>query len=179
MLTPAISPITGRLVEGGSVLVLPFSGPKDHAHHPDCPGCRKTSSPPVPPPARTDASGCCAVSLISSHLIYPLTAGVVERRGGTTDDFSNSFLHFFSVLLCPLGFRKLQACPLLDIFPPLFLSLPCLPPHFTVPCKMVSARLDERKTCPYHVSLRLYTMVRMTIVVQWACLKQDDVLLSV
>ena len=34
----------------------------------------------------------------------------------------------------------------------LFLCLPCLPPPFTVPCKMVLARPDERETRPYHCS---------------------------
>ena len=35
----------------------------------------------------------------------------------------NHFLHFFSVLHCPLGFRGLQACPFLDpVLSPLFLS---------------------------------------------------------
>ena len=42
----------------------------------------------------------------------------------------------------------------------LFLCLPCLLPPFTVPCKWVFARPDERETCPYHCSLHLFTMVR-------------------
>ena len=44
-----------------------------------------------------------------------------EGQCGTTDDFSISFLHF-SVLHCPLGLGKLQACPFPDnVFPPLLL----------------------------------------------------------
>ena len=31
---------------------------------------------------------------------------------------------------------------------------------FTLPCKMVLARPDEREICPYHCSLRLFTMVK-------------------
>ena len=42
----------------------------------------------------------------------------------------------------------------------LFFCLPCLLSSFAVPCKMVSARPDEWETCPYHCSLRLFTMVR-------------------
>ena len=38
--------------------------------------------------------------------------------------------------------------------------LPCLLSSFTVPCKMVLARLDKRQTRPYHFSLRLFTIVR-------------------
>ena len=41
-----------------------------------------------------------------------------------------------------------------------FLCLPCLLPPFTVPCKMVLARPDERETWSYHCSLRLFTMFR-------------------
>ena len=55
---------------------------------------------------------------------------------GTADDFTK-FPPFFSVLHCPLGLGEL-----------------------TVPCKMVLATPNERGTCPYHVSLRLFTMVR-------------------
>ena len=42
----------------------------------------------------------------------------------------------------------------------LFLCLPCLLPSFTVPCKILLARPDERQTWPYHCSLRLFTMAR-------------------
>ena len=42
----------------------------------------------------------------------------------------------------------------------LVFCLPCLLPPFTVTCKMVLARPDERETCPYHCSLRLFTRVR-------------------
>ena len=46
----------------------------------------------------------------------------------------------------PLGVGELQACPFPDVvFPPL-LCLPCLLPPFTVACKMVLARPDERET---------------------------------
>ena len=42
----------------------------------------------------------------------------------------------------------------------LFFCLPRLLPLFTVTCKMILARADERETCPYHFSLYLFTMVR-------------------
>ena len=51
----------------------------------------------------------------------------------------------------------------------LFFCLLYLPPPFTVPCKMVLARPDERKTCPYHCSLRLFTMVRRSSFGPIAC----------
>ena len=46
-----------------------------------------------------------------------------EGRWGTTNDLTPSFLHFFSVLHCPLGLGELLACPFPDVvFPPFFLS---------------------------------------------------------
>ena len=51
----------------------------------------------------------------------------------------------------------------------LFLCLPCLLPPFTVPCKMVLARPDERETWPYHCSLRLFTVVRRSSCGEIAC----------
>ena len=70
----------------------------------------------------------------------------------------NQFPPSFSVLPCPLGHGELQACPFPGVVvQPLPLSalssLP--PPPFTVPCRMVLARPDERMTWPYHCNLRL------------------------
>ena len=46
-----------------------------------------------------------------------------EGRWGTTDDFATSFLHFISVLHCPLRLGDLQACPFPNVvLPPLPLS---------------------------------------------------------
>ena len=51
----------------------------------------------------------------------------------------------------------------------LFFCLPCLRPLFTVPCKMVLARPDERETCQYHFSLYLFTMVMRSSCCPTAC----------
>ena len=86
----------------------------------------------------------------------------LNRKGlwGTTNDFATSFLYFslFSTALWDL----LNSRPVhsLMLSSHLFLCLPCLLPPFTVPCKMVLARPDERETWPYHCSLRLFTIVR-------------------
>ena len=77
--------------------------------------------------------------LISSHLS-------LNREGcwGTTDDFATSFLHFslFSTALWDLtNSRPVYS---LRLSSHLFLSLPCLLPPFTVPCKMVLSRPDEQ-----------------------------------
>ena len=88
-------------------------------------------------------------------IINPLTARVVW---GTTDDFATSFLHFslFSTTLWDLpNSRPVHS---LKLSSHLFYCPPCLLPPFTVPCKMVLARPDERKTWPYHCSLLLFTI---------------------
>ena len=71
----------------------------------------------------------------------------------TTDDFTSGFVHFslFSTVL--LDLVKSRPVHSLMLSSHLFLCLPCLSPSFTVPCKVVLARLDERETCPYLYSL--------------------------
>ena len=52
-----------------------------------------------------------------------------KGRWSTTDDFTTSFLLFFSVLHCPLRLCELQACPFPDVvFPLLLLSALSSPP---------------------------------------------------
>ena len=69
-----------------------------------------------------------------------------EGRWGTTDDFATSFLHFslFSTALWDLSNSRPVHSLMLSSH--LFLCPPCLLPPFTVPCKMVLARPDERET---------------------------------
>ena len=77
----------------------------------------------------------------SSHLS-------LNREGlwGTTDCFATSFLHFslFSTVLWDLANSRPVHSLMLSSH--LFHCLPCLLPPFTVPCKMVLARPDERET---------------------------------
>ena len=69
-----------------------------------------------------------------------------EGRWGTTDDFTTNFLHF--PLLSAAFWDMANSRPVhsLMLSSHLFLCLPCLLPPFTVPCKMVFARPDERET---------------------------------
>ena len=82
-----------------------------------------------------------------------------EGRWDTTDDFATSFLYFplFSTALWDLPNSRPVHSLMLSSH--LFLCLPCLLHPFTVPCKMVSTRPDERQTWQCHCSLRLLTMV--------------------
>ena len=92
-----------------------------------------------------------------------------EGRWGTTDDFATSFLHFplFSTALWDLP----NSSPVhsLMLSSHLFLCLPCLLHPFIVPCKMLLARPDERETCLYKFSLRLFTIVRRSSCGPIAC----------
>ena len=92
-----------------------------------------------------------------------------EGRWGTTDDFATSFLHvsLFSTALWDL--TNSRPVHFLMSSSHLFLCLPCLRPPFAVPCKMVLARPDDRKTRPYHCSLRLSTTVRRSPCGPTAC----------
>ena len=84
-------------------------------------------------------------------------------RFGTTDDFTTSFLHFFLFSTALWDFANSGPVISLKLSSHLFFScLPCLLSPFTVPSKMVLARLGERETRSYHFSLRLITMVRFS-----------------
>ena len=77
---------------------------------------------------------------------FPSPSPITWPRGslGHHRWFHNQFSPFFSVFRFPLGLGELQACPFPDVvFPPLFLSALSFP--FTVSCKMVLARPDERE----------------------------------
>ena len=79
----------------------------------------------------------------SSHHLLSLNR---EGRWGTTDYFAVSFLHIFlfSTALWDLVNSRPVHSLMLSSY--LFLCLPCLLSPFTVPCKMVLARPDDRKT---------------------------------
>ena len=81
-------------------------------------------------------------------------------RWGTTVDFTASFLHssrlsaFRSMVFHPRPVHSLM------LSSHRFLCLPLRLPPWTVPCSIVLASPDDRVTCPYHFSLRLFTDVR-------------------
>ena len=97
-----------------------------------------------------------------------------------TDGFATSILHFplFSTALWDLA--NSRPVHSLVFSSHLFLCLPCLLHPFIVPCKMVLARPDERETCPYHCSLRLFTMVGRSSCgpISWWILARTSTLVS-
>ena len=98
---------------------------------------------------------------------YSLTGR--EGRWGTTVEFTTNSLHvslFFAALWDLTNSRPVH---FLMLSSHLFFFLPCLLPPFAVPCKMILARRDERETCPYHCSLRLFMIVRRSSCGPSAC----------
>ena len=119
-------------------------------------------------PASRPRSLTRALSSVVNHHHHHHQSLKREGRWGTIDDFATSFLHFslFSTALWDL---PNIACSYPDVVFTLFLCLPCHLPPFTVPCKMVLARPNERETWPYHRSLRLFTIVRWSSCGPVAC----------
>ena len=101
----------------------------------------------------TPPSSALALTSLSFHLSLNR-----EGRWCSTDDFATIFLHFplFSTALWDLA--NSRPVHSLMFSSHLFLCLPCLLPPFTVLCKKVLARPDERETWPYHCSLRLFML---------------------
>ena len=87
--------------------------------------------------------------------IYPLNARVVEAPQVISH--------------CVLDLVNSRLVHSLMLSSHFLFCLPCLLPLFTVPCKMVLARPDERETYPYHFSLRLFTMVKRSACGVIAC----------
>ena len=69
-----------------------------------------------------------------------------EGRWGSTDDFTASFLDFSPFSTAIWGLANSKPVHYLMLSSYLFFCLPCLLSPFTVPCKMVLARPDERET---------------------------------
>ena len=82
-----------------------------------------------------------------------------EGRLGTTDDFTTSLLYFSLFFTALWDLPNSRPVHFLMLSFHLFLCLPCLLPHFSVPCKMVLARTDEQETWPYQCSSHLVTVV--------------------
>ena len=81
-------------------------------------------------------------------------------RWGTTVDFTTSFLHssrFSAFRSAMFHWRPVHS---LMLSSHRFLCLPLRLPPWTVPCRIVLASPDDRVTCPYHFSLRLFTVVK-------------------
>ena len=93
-----------------------------------------------------------------------------EGRLGTKNDFATSFPHFPLFSTAPWDLARSRPVHYVMLSSHLFLCQYSLLTPFTVPCKMVLAIPDERETCPYHCSLRLFTMAGRTSCGLIACL---------
>ena len=93
-------------------------------------------------------------------LILSYLSRSLADRWGTAVDFTTSFLHssrfsaFRSVMFHGRPVHSLM------LSSHRFLCLPLRLPPWTVPCRIVLVSPDDRVTCPYHFSLRLFTVVK-------------------
>ena len=105
-------------------------------------------------------------TLSLTFFAYPLTARVFGAPQMTSQPVSSIFSLFSTALwelvnsrpfsTALLGLANSRPVYSVMLFSHLSFCPPCLRPPFTVPCKMVLARHDERETCPYHFALRLF-----------------------
>ena len=92
---------------------------------------------------------------LSTYLSHSLA-----DRWGTTVDFTTSFLHSSRLLAFRSSIFHSRPVHSLMLSSHRFLCLPLRLPPWTVPCRIVLASPEDRVTCPYHFSLRLFTEVR-------------------
>ena len=97
------------------------------------------------------------IIIIIIIIVNPFTARVTGAPQIISQPVSSIF-SLFSTALCDLANSRPVHSPMLSSH--LFLCLPCLLSPFTVSCKMVLARPDERETWPHHYILHLFTKVR-------------------
>ena len=100
------------------------------------------------------------MTAIRDDITFKFACPLTSAHCGTTNDFNTTFIHFSLFSTALWDFANSRPVRPLVLSSHLLLCLPCLLPPFTVPCKMVLARPDERETWPYHCSLRLFTIVR-------------------
>ena len=101
------------------------------------------------PVARTWFEFWLLIACCPSIFTHPLTAEVVGAPQTTSQPISSIFLS--SSL--PSATWQTQGLSIACCWFPTSFCLPCLLPPFTVPCKMVLDRSNERETCPYYFSL--------------------------
>ena len=101
-------------------------------------------------------SSCCFNNFYSI-LFYPIT---LEGRWGTIDEFATIPFHLdlFSAALVELA----KSIPVYSLIlsSHLFFCLPLFLFPFTVPCRIVFAKLEDLETWPNHLSFRFLTRVR-------------------
>ena len=83
-----------------------------------------------------------------------------EGRWGTTDDFTTISLRFSLFSTAPWELANSGPVHSLMLSSHLFFCLPFHLPPFHCALRDGCGQPDERETCPYHCTLRLFTMVR-------------------
>ena len=104
------------------------------------------------------------ITLQSYHTRYNITSLHLSHslvdRWGTKDDRATTVLHsslFSAFRRASPSFNPVHSVTLSSH---IFFCLPLLFPPCTVPCRIIFASPVDLVLCPYHLSLRFFTMVR-------------------
>ena len=96
------------------------------------------------------------------HLHLHLSRSLVDRWDDT-DDLATSSLHSSRLSAFLMAAYSVMPVHSGMLSSRLFFCLPLLLPPCTVPCRIVLASPADLVTCPYHFSLRLFTVVKMFV----------------
>ena len=96
------------------------------------------------------------------HLNLHLSCSLVDCWGAT-DDLATSSLHSSHLSAFLMALPSVMPVHSGMLSSHLFFCLPLLRPPCTVPCRIVLASPVDLVTCPYHFSLRRFTMVKSDI----------------
>ena len=101
---------------------------------------------------------CISTPLLrNSILFYPITLG---GRRGTTDEFATITFHLDLLSAALVELAKSIPVHSLILSSHLFFCLPLFLFPFTVPCRIVFAKLEDFETWPNHLSFRFLTRVK-------------------
>ena len=98
------------------------------------------------------------------HLAHSLV-----DRWGATDDLATSSLHSSRLSAFLMAAPSVMPVHSGMLSSHLFCCLPLLLPPCTVPCRIVLASPLDLVTCPYHFSLRRFTVVKRSSWAPMAC----------
>ena len=93
-------------------------------------------------------------------LALPCPCLVLVDRWGATDDLAASSIHSSRLSVFLVAAPSVMPVHSGMLSSHLFFCLPLLRPPCTVPCRIVLASPEDLVMCPYHFSLRLFTVVK-------------------
>ena len=123
----------------------------------------------------TQIKCCCLFIYIMLFIFHfrkelapTLFYGVWSRWGAT--DVATLSLHFILFSASLTAWQNFNPVLLAMLFSQRFFCRPLLLPPCTLPCKIVLASPDDLDTCPNHLNLRFFTVVKISSQGPMACL---------